>query len=83
MDFKPIIDTAVDSARFRIDDCIDFEDYLEPTQSRECSIIKQKLSAKEYKAFRRSIIRNSFLIEPVNDEVTSTKVEAHWIQRLE
>ena len=29
MDFKPIIDTAVDSARFRIDDCIDFEDYLE------------------------------------------------------
>ena len=83
MDFKPIIDTAVNSARFRIDDCIDFEGYLEPAQSRECSTIKQKLSAKEFKAFRRSMIRNSFLIEPVNDDVTSTKVEAHWSHRLE
>ena len=83
MDFKQIIDSAIDSARFKIDDCIDFEDYLEPSQSRECKIIKQKLTTKELKAFRRSMIRNSFLIEPVNDDVTSTKVEAHWSHRLE
>lgn len=46
MDFKQIIDSAIDSARFKIDDCIDFEDYLEPSQSRECKIIKQKLTTK-------------------------------------
>ena len=83
MNFKQIIDTAVESERFKIDDCIDFEGYLEPPQSHECNIIKKKLSAKEFKAFRRSMIRNSFLIEPVNDTITSTKVEAHWSHRLE
>lgn len=83
MNFKPIIDQAVASARFRIDDCIDFENYLDTKKSNECNIIKSRLSFKEFKAFRRSIVRNSFLIEPVNDEVTSTKVEARWSSRLQ
>ena len=82
MDFKQIIDAAVNSVRFRIDECIDFEDCLEPVQSHEYNIIKHKLSVKEFIAFRRSLIRNSFLIEPVNNTVTSTKVEAHWSRRL-
>lgn len=83
MGFKQIIDTAVNSARFKIDDCIDFQCYLDPVQNDEYKIIEHKLNPKEFKAFRRSIIRNSFLIEPVNDEVTSTKVETHWSHRLE
>ncbi len=83
MDFKPILDAAVSSARFKIGACIEFEGYLEPTQSHECNVIKQKLTAKEFKAFKRSIIRNSFLIELVNDKVTSTKVETHWSRRLD
>ena len=83
MNFEPIIDSAVNSARFKIDDCIDFERFLDPVQSQKCALIKARLSAKEFKAFQRSMIRNSFLIEPVNDDVTSTKVEAHWSQRLE
>lgn len=83
MDYKNTIDTAVDSARFKIDDCIDFEASLDSIQLQECNLIKRRLTAKEYKAFRRSMIRNCFLIEPVNDEVTSTKVETHWSHRLE
>ena len=54
MDYKLAIDTAVDSARFRIDDCIEFESSLEPAQLQECNIIKAKLSAREYKAFSSS-----------------------------
>ena len=83
MDFKSILDAAVSSARFKIGACIEFEGYLEPTQRHECNVIKQKLTAKEFKAFKRSIIRNSFLIELVNDKVTSTKVETHWSRRLD
>ena len=83
MNFKFVLDSAIVSARFKIDDCIDFENYLEPAQHSEYNIIKNKLSAKEFKAFRRSIIRNSFFIEPVNDEVTSTKFETRWSKRLE
>ena len=41
------------------------------------------MTAKEFKAFRRSIIRNSFLIELVNNDVTSTKYETHWSLNLE
>ena len=36
----------------------------------------------EYIALKRSLIRNSFLVELVNDEVTSTKVECRWSPRL-
>ena len=53
MNFKPIIDSAVNSARFKIDDCIDFERFLDPIQSQKCALIKAKLSAKEFKAFQR------------------------------
>lgn len=83
MDYKNIIDTAIKAKRFNIDDCIDFESLLDSTQSQKFDIIKRKLTAKEFKAFRRSIIRSSFLIELVNDGVTSTKVETHWCHRLE
>ncbi len=83
MSFKSVIDSAVASARFSIDSCINFEEYLDNEQIRNCNLIKDKLSAKEFKAFKRSIVRNSFLIEPVNDDITSTKVEAHWSHRLE
>lgn len=80
--FNSIIDNAIKCDRFKIDDCIDFEKYLAPIQKNECDIIKKKLSSKEYIAFKKSIIRNSFLIELVNDDVTSTKVETHWSTRL-
>lgn len=83
MNFKPIIDAAVNEDRFKISKCIKFEDYLNPPQSVECKTIKQKLSPEQYKAFKCSLIRNSFLIEPVNSDVTSTKFAAHWNQNLE
>lgn len=82
MSLKSVIDSAVASTRFSIDSCINFEEYLDNEQMRNCNIIKNKLSAREFKAFKRSIIRNSFLIEPVNDNITSTKVETHWSHRL-
>ena len=44
--------------------------------------MKDNLSPQDYVALKQSLIRNSFLIEPVNDEVTSTKVECRWSTRL-
>lgn len=82
MGYKEMIDTAVARARFRIDDCIEIESYLSTDTKEAFSTIKRKLNASQYKAFCRSIVRNAFLIEPVNDTVTSTKVEARWSNRL-
>ena len=82
MGFKEILDTAVMRERFRIDDCISIEVHLSERAASFYSIIKGKLDVRQLKAFRRSIVRNAFLIEPVNDQVTSTKVETRWSDRL-
>lgn len=83
MAIKAILDRAVDSARFSINNCIDIESSISGEAETLITSIRRKLTASnEYTAFKRSIIRNSFLIEPVNDEVTSTKVEVHWSDHL-
>ncbi len=83
MDYKDTLDTAVSAGRFSINRCIEFEGALDPAQSRDCAAIKSKLTAREFKAFRCGMIRNTFLMEPVNDAVTSTKVAVRWSSRLE
>lgn len=82
MAFIDVLNSAVNAARFRIDDCIAFDSYLSPDELLNFRSITSKITAKESKALRRALVRNSFLIEPVNDDVTSTKVEAHWSSRL-
>lgn len=82
MTLKDILDNAVNTDRFSINNCIEFENYVDTNEATLLSSIKTKLSAKQYKAFKKSIIRNSFLIEPVNESVTSTKVETHWSNHL-
>lgn len=83
MGFKEILDTAVTRARFRIDDCISLEEHLSERATPFYNAIKAKLDVRQLKAFRRSIVRNAFLIEPVNDQVTSTKVETRWSNHLD
>lgn len=82
MGFQEILDTAVTRARFRIDDCISIESYLSDSAAAFFTAIEQKLNVPESKAFRRSIVRNVFLIEPVNDQITSTKVDTRWSNHL-
>ena len=81
--FRTIQEDAVNKQRFKIDDCIAFESYLDDCTKLACQKIKARLTSKEYKAFRRAIIRNSFLIEPVNNYISSTKVKTHWTEQLE
>lgn len=83
MGFKEILDTAVMRDRFRIDDCISIEEHLSERITPFYNTIKAKLDVRQLKAFRRSIVRNAFLIEPVNDQVTSTKVEVRWSDHLD
>lgn len=82
MGYKEILDTAVMRDRFRIDDCIAIEEYLSESAAPYYNLIKRKLDVCQLKAFRRSIVRNAFLIEPVNEQVTSTKVETRWSAHL-
>lgn len=83
MEYKEIIDAAVSKDRFSIMDCIAFEPYLEGATFDELTSIKCRITAAQYKNFKKGLVRNAFLIEPVNDIVTSTKVETHWSSRLQ
>lgn len=82
MGIKEIFDTAANSERFKINDCIDVEPALSVESSSLLRSISQKFTTAEYKAFKQSIIRNSFFIEPVNDAITSTKFETRWNPHL-
>ena len=82
MSYKEILDTAVLQEKFNINDCISIADYLSEESYPLYTAIKQKLSDKQFKAFRCGIIRNCFLIEHVNSEVTSTKMKTRWTDAL-
>ena len=82
MGYKEVLESAVTRDRFRIDDCIDVDSFLSDEATILITLIKQKLTDQQFKAFCRSMVRNSFLIEPVNDQVTSTKMEIRWSTHL-
>lgn len=77
-----MLDHAVSTNRFNINNCIDIKASISDEAKNLITSIRRKLTPSEYKAFKQSIIRNSFLIEPVNDDITSTKFETHWSDHL-
>lgn len=79
---QSILENAVQAERFRINACVEIEECLEMDERNLCNHMKNLLSRSEYAALKQSLIRNSFLIEPVNDDVTSTKVECRWSSHL-
>lgn len=79
---QDVLENATQKERFKINDCIGIEDCLGSAEKAICEQMKEMLSPQEYAALKQGLIRNSFLIEPVNDEVTSTKVECRWSTRL-
>lgn len=82
MNYKEILDNAALKKNFRIDDCINFEQYLSPTDIVNLAIIMQQLSPKQQKSFKQSIIRNAFFIELVKKDITSTKFQVRWTNQL-
>lgn len=81
--FKEILETAVKQDRFKIGDCICIDQCLSNKALQFYTAIEKKLEVHQMKAFCRSMVRNAFLIELVNDKVTSTKMEIRWSNRLQ
>jgi hypothetical protein len=53
-----------------------------PHSTRLTSALQKCLTPAETETVHRKLTRAAFLIEPVNDEVTSTKYEVRWSARL-
>ena len=82
-EFKEILDTAVRADNFNINNCINFEEFLDTAELNAYRSINEQLNNTNIcRALRKSLIRNSFLIELVNGEATSTKYQTHWCPDL-
>lgn len=53
-----------------------------PNASKLAAKLQAFLTPAEVETVQRRLVRASFLIEPVNDDVTSTKYDVHWSNRL-
>lgn len=82
MAYIDVLDTAVSANRFKIDDCIDIQPHLFASDAIKLNAIKKRLTDKQFTALRRALVRFCFFIELVNVDITSTKFEVHWTNRL-
>ena len=88
MGFQQILENAV-SEKFNINKCTTNEGYralegsLTDSARPHFESMKQKLEEHQFKAFLCGMVRNCFLIELVNAEVKSTKMQTRWSECLE
>ena len=83
MSFDQILQTAVSQEKFKINDCLSFQQALSDESALWYDAIQKKLTTKQFKAFCKGIVRNCFLIEHVNSDVTSTKMKTRWSEDLD
>lgn len=82
MSFKDILETAISAARFSINDCVNIQVHLIVADASKLTAIRENLSNKQFTALVRAMVRFCFLIELVNDDITSTKFQVRWTNRL-
>jgi hypothetical protein len=84
MSLKTVFDEAVKAERFSEPKLHARTESLRamPHVAKLTEILKTFLSPAEIETIHRRLTRAAFLIEPVNDEVTSTKYDVRWSERL-
>lgn len=82
MTYKEQLEAAVAATNFRISDCDGLRDVLSTAGKRAYDSIESKVDNRQMKHIHDSIVRNAFLIELVNHEITSTKFRTRWFGGL-
>jgi hypothetical protein len=82
---KAVFDEAVKAERFSEPKLHARTESLRamPHAAKLTEILQTFLSPAEIETIHRRLTRAAFLIEPVNDDVTSTKYDVRWSERLE
>ncbi len=80
-DLKAILEKSVSSERFRgntllldVLNCLNNNSFL----SKETGLLSKNFTEETYKYTMSGLLRNSFLIELVNDDVSTTIMEVRW-----
>jgi len=81
---KPIFDNAVRAGRFSEPNLHAQLQNLRalPNASKLAAKLQTFLTPAEVETVQRRLVRASFLVEPVNDDVTSTKYDVRWSARF-
>ncbi len=82
MNFQSVLEQTTSADRFSINKCTGLEESLSQSAQDQLSSLKAEVGARQYKFFYDAIVRNAFLIELVNKEITSTKFQVRWTAEL-
>lgn len=82
MTYKDQLEAAIAAANFKISDCHGLRSALSGTGRDAYDSIESKVDSRQMKHIHDSTVRNAFLIELVNHEITSTKFQTRWFEEL-
>ena len=82
MDYKQILEKAVAAKSFNIKACAGLREALDDDGRNAYDHIGSMLKHAQLDYIAHSIVRNSFLIELVNHDITSTKFQVRWTDDL-
>ena len=82
MNYQMQLEHAVGAKNFKISDCSGLVDSIGIEARGKYDALMEKLERPYAKFIHNSIVRNAFLIELVNKEITSTKFQVRWTAEL-
>ena len=82
MSYQSRLENATGAENFKINDCSGLAESLGPEAKSQYDSIVERVKKPEAKFIHDSIVRNAFLIELVNKEITSTKFQVRWTDEL-
>lgn len=83
MTYKQRLELAISSDNFRMSECQGLDQALPADVKLQYDALALQLPVREMKYIHDARVRNSFLIELVNHEITSTKFQVRWFSELE
>lgn len=82
MSYKQKLENAVSTRSFKINDCAGLVDELNIEAKHAFGKIQSVVGSGAAKYIHDSLVRNCFLIELVNRDITSTKFQVRWTNEL-
>ena len=83
MSFQSQLESATQAESFKITSCRGLKSALSASSKATYDGIAKNVGLKTMTYFQDSLVRNSFLIELVNRDITSTKFQVRWTQDLD
>ena len=82
MSYQSLLESAVAESSFRITSCRDLDSAMGTEGQSAYAQVRKVVGDRVMRHIQDSLVRNSFLIELVNRDITSTKFQTRWSPEL-